>query len=162
MTPISDDKAGTRFIKFARLEEGPHRHPPFDDEEVRRLIRGIQKTLAEVEPATLEQWEDDFRRDNRPEREIATWLHIAAVYSYFTKPRGRARTLSPKEKADVFKICLTCSINGALELQAASDKFSRAQRRAEAITKLYFEKRLVSDDDLAVLQRYFNRLPYDP
>lgn len=154
-----DEKEGQRWVKLSQMEEGPLLHPPFEDKGVRRLLRRIRGTLAEVEPLTVEQWEDGFRRDHHPDREIVTWLHIAAVYRHFTERRTRSRP-SLKHKQEVFQICLWCSLNGPQELQATADLSTPSWRAAEAIIRYYFDKLpLVSEEDRATLQRYFHPTP---
>ena len=58
------------------FRKGPLIHPPFDA-EVRALLEEIRARLEPVFPMTLEEWEDGFRRDQTPEREIAIWVHIS-------------------------------------------------------------------------------------
>src|SRR5687768_10453326 len=48
------------------------RHPPMP--EMRENFAKIKASLDEVFPMSLEQWENGFRRDTNPEREIAFWL----------------------------------------------------------------------------------------
>ncbi|MCI0457464.1 MAG: hypothetical protein L0Z62_10885 [Gemmataceae bacterium] len=151
------DRAGKQWLRLSQLEEGPLRHPPFEDEGVRRLLRRIQEILAEVEPRTVAEWEDGFRRDCHPEREIATWLHIAAVYHYFMKSRPGLPDSSLEEKRAVFQVCLACSLNGPLELQATRDLPTPSEQGAHVIARYYFDTLpLVSDEDRATLQRYFH------
>ena len=171
MTPHSEDEdkkpaasgcGPQKWIKISQLEGGPLRHAPFEDEGVRRLLRQIQETLAEVEPRTVEQWEDGFRRDHHPDREIATWLHIAAVYHRFTKSGPGLPTLSLEDKREVFTVCLACSVNGPLELQTRADISTPSQRAGHTVARYYFDNLpLVSNEDLATLQRYFGSLSMD-
>jgi hypothetical protein len=77
----------------------PLRHPPFPA-EVRRQLERLRDGLAAVHPLTLEQWEDDFRRDANPAREIAVWLHVLECYEHFCGGRG----LSPQEKLDTLTV----------------------------------------------------------
>jgi hypothetical protein len=58
------------WISPEQFHPGEIRHPPFD-EDVRAYIRQIQEALTEQRPISFEEWEDGFRRDNHPEREIA-------------------------------------------------------------------------------------------
>jgi hypothetical protein len=67
-------------------------------------IAEIQRILAEVIPDPVEVWEDDFRRDAHPVREIERWLLMAKVYRHFME---RA-PLSLTQKKEVLAVLLTC------------------------------------------------------
>src|SRR5688500_15185081 len=62
--------------KAALGAKAPLRHPPFP-EEARAHLRRLRAVFHDVYPNTLGQWEDGFRRDADPDREIAIWLRIA-------------------------------------------------------------------------------------
>jgi hypothetical protein len=71
---------GTREVVWAlpqQLRPGNIKHPEFD-EGIREYIRQIQAAFAEQRPLSLEEWEEGFRRDAHPEREIA--LCPAAIF----------------------------------------------------------------------------------
>jgi hypothetical protein len=86
------------WISPEQLHPGQIHHPPFD-EDVRVYIRQIQEAFAEQRPMSFEEWEDGFRRDNHPEREIALWVHAANVYGTFT-----ANEVVAERRADVYRI----------------------------------------------------------
>jgi hypothetical protein len=86
------------WISPEQLHPGELRHPPFD-EDVRAYIRQIHEAFAEQRPLSFDEWEDGFRRDGHPEREIALWVHAANVYSAFT-----ASERSAERRADVYRI----------------------------------------------------------
>lgn len=90
-----------------RWLEGPLRQPPFP-EEIRAIFGNLQRTFREVYPISVEQWEDGFRRDEHPEREITIWLRMAGVFRHFTG--GRKMSLHKKE--GIFQTLLACSSNG--------------------------------------------------
>jgi hypothetical protein len=144
-------------IKLFNLAFGPALHPPFDDVGVRGLIRRIQQTFAEFENRPVRHWEEEFRRDHHPEREIAIWLHIAAVYEHFIQPRPLQERLCRECKHEIFRLCVACLLNGPRELQAASDLVTPHQLQSQAIADYYFAKpTLVSSEDLEILHRYFD------
>ena len=73
---------------------------------VRSFIeREIQKPLAEVWPKTLAQWEDNFRRDTKPEQEIGLWCRIAERFFEFSESEG----LNAAQRQECFAIMLHCS-----------------------------------------------------
>jgi len=71
------------WIDPTRLAPGQYKHQPFGP-EVRDLFARLKVALDEVYPRMIEEWEDGFRHDQNPEKEIAIWLHIAEVYQRCT------------------------------------------------------------------------------
>ena len=79
---------GRVWIKAAQTKNGEYRHAPFDD-SLRDFVKNeIQQPLAEVHPKTIAEWEDGFRRDAEPEREIAIWCRLAERLVEFSKSEG--------------------------------------------------------------------------
>ena len=75
---------GDVWVEAASLTPGEYKHPRLD-EQGKGLIREIKGALDEVHFMTEEEWEDGFRRDTHLDREMAIWLHIAAVYRQLTE-----------------------------------------------------------------------------
>jgi hypothetical protein len=71
-------------------------------------LRRIKAALDEVHSMTIEEWEDGFRRDRDAEREIASWLYIADIYSQMVAGNKLA---DRKEKLDILRIHLSCANN---------------------------------------------------
>jgi len=90
------------WIDPAALHAGPVRHGPFP-EEIRDYIRDIHAAFAEHRELSFEEWEDGFRRDANPEREIAIFSHAADVYRRFT-----ADEPSPERRHDVYRLLVAC------------------------------------------------------
>ncbi len=59
--------------------------------------------MTEQRPLSFEEWEDGFRRDANPEREIAMWLHAADVYTAFAGDEPAA-----DRRRDVYRCIVTC------------------------------------------------------
>jgi hypothetical protein len=93
---------GIVWILPDQLQESPIRHPPFD-EEMRSHIRDIQAAFAEHRELSVEQWEEGFRRDGNPAREIAGFSYAADVYRLFTKEEQDAT-----RRADVYRLLIAC------------------------------------------------------
>jgi hypothetical protein len=89
-----------------QLRQGEIKHPEFN-EGVRAYIRQIQDAFAEQRPLSFEEWEEGFRRDAHPEREIALWSHAADVYTAFTKEEPSA-----ERRRDVYRCIMTCLTTG--------------------------------------------------
>lgn len=90
------------WVSAGQLHAGEVRHPPFS-EDIRQYIRQIQSAFAEHRPLSFEEWEDGFRRDANPEREIAFWSHAADVYQEFA-----AEEESPDRRRDIYQVIVTC------------------------------------------------------
>jgi hypothetical protein len=90
------------WVSPEQLRPGEIRHPPFD-EEVRAYIRQIREAFAEQRPLSFEEWEDGFRRDGTPEREIAIWSHAADVYTAVTAAED-----APERRRDVYRVIVAC------------------------------------------------------
>ena len=85
-----------------QLQQGEIRHPPFD-EEIRSYIRDIQVAFAEHRDISFEEWEEGFRRDANPEREIAGFAYAADVYRLFT-----TKEESPERRREVYRLLIAC------------------------------------------------------
>jgi hypothetical protein len=85
-----------------QFRQGEIRHPVFI-EAVRDHIRRIQNVFAEHRSLSFEQWEDGFRRDARPEKQIAIWSHAADVYRAFAD-----NEISPEKRKEFYRVILAC------------------------------------------------------
>ena len=90
------------WISPDQLQQGKVKNPPFD-EEVRSLLEIIRETFHEHRPASLEEWEDGFRRDSNPEQEIAIWLHAASVYKVFAIESPAA-----EKRQEIYRVIVSC------------------------------------------------------
>lgn len=115
------------------IQKAEYRHPPFDD-EVRNLFGQIKESLDEVYPKTLEEWEDGFRRDMHPEREIAIWLHIASTYQRCTA--GRSYSLG--QRRDFFNVILACSCNPRKHVLKVARFSAISKQQAEAAMRFFY------------------------
>jgi hypothetical protein len=84
-----------------QLKPGPVRHEQLTPQQLQR-IRRLQTVFAEVDSSPLEKWENDFKRDDDPDREIAIWEAMASAYEIFCTNR----TTSIDAKKDVYTITL--------------------------------------------------------
>lgn len=98
-----DGIEGTVWVDVRELRPGQYQHPPFT-EEVRDILREIKEAVDEFYCLSMEQWEDGFRRDAHPEREIAAWYYLATLYRNLTS----SRELSLQQRRDYFKLLVTC------------------------------------------------------
>jgi hypothetical protein len=93
---------GLVWVSPDQLKPGDVKHPPFG-EEILAYLRQIQAAFAEQRPLSLEEWEDEFRRDANPEREIAIWSHAADVYTAFAGDEP-----SPERRRDIYRVIVAC------------------------------------------------------
>jgi hypothetical protein len=90
------------WVLPTQLRQGELQHPPFE-EGIRAYIRQIQAAFAEHRPLSFEEWEDGFRRDADPAREIAIWSHAAEVYQAFA-----GQEPSPARRKDMYRAIVAC------------------------------------------------------
>lgn len=97
-----DGIEGIVWVMPDQLSAGPLQHPPFS-EDIRVFVREIQNVFAEHRIMTVNEWEDGFRRDTNPEKEIALWSHAADVYREFADDES-----SPDRRLDVYRCIVAC------------------------------------------------------
>lgn len=117
-----------------KIQMGELKHPPFD-EDVRDLLRKIKKAFDEHQPMSLEQWEDGFRRDTHPEREIAIWLHAADIYTAFT-----AEETNAERRADVYRCVVACMTTGPDTVWQLLRPATLSRAEAEKVVNKFFSK----------------------
>jgi hypothetical protein len=99
---------GDVFVDSRQIQlGGPFRYPPFPP-AVLEVLRHIQVTFGEVQPRTLADWENGFRRDTNPDEEVRLWLFMAEVYRRWT----RGRRLSFVRKFELYLVVLHYVNNG--------------------------------------------------
>lgn len=115
-----------------QLREGPLRHPPFD-EEIRTYIRDIQAAFSEHRDLTVDEWEDGFRRDANPEREIAMFSYAADVYRIFTQnENGEAK------RAEIYKLLIACMTTAPASVWRVVKLQALDRERAEQIVRRFY------------------------
>jgi len=120
---------GDVWIDATTAGQAPLRHPPFP-EEIREHFRRFAALFHDVYPITPEQWEDGFRRDTNPEKEIAVWLRIADAFEHFTE----GRQLFQDQRKDIFDVLLSLATNGADHvLQTVSPRTLSRKRVKEMV-----------------------------
>jgi hypothetical protein len=120
---------GDVFVEAGTLETSPHRHPPFD-EKTRDFLRQLQEALAEVRPKTVEQWEDGFRRDAHPDREMRFWAGVAACYRHFIEGKVHGHAV----RQDIFRLVFVCLNTGPDAALATVNLAVLSRKRAGQIT----------------------------
>jgi hypothetical protein len=75
--------------------------------ELRSAIESLVRDLADVHPMTYLEWEEGFRTEPRPEREIARWLHLAEILNAMSL----AHAFDPPRRRECLNLLLAC-LNG--------------------------------------------------
>ncbi|MEM6473542.1 MAG: hypothetical protein AAF802_28540 [Planctomycetota bacterium] len=126
---------GVVWVLPDKLQQGSHQHGPFS-EEIRGYLRQIQAAFAEHRDLTLEEWEDGFRRDATPEREIALWSHAADIYEQFTDGESSA-----DRRADVYRCIVTCMTTGPDSVWDVLRPQTLERSFAEEVVNRFYGKR---------------------
>jgi len=108
-------------------------HPPFDD-ETKAVIAKIQSAVEEVFPMSVERWEDGFRRDEHPEREIVIWLRAAMLYQDMLENRD----FSLDERKDIFRVFTVCMNSSQEQVREVLDIKCISKELAEEIIENYY------------------------
>lgn len=125
---------GLVWVLPDQLEHGPIKHEPFD-EEIREYLRKIQTAFAEHSDLTIDEWEDGFRRDANPEREIALWSHAADIYVQFT-----ADDSSAGRRRDVYRCIVACMTASPDSVWSVMELQSLVRGEAERIVNRFYGK----------------------
>jgi hypothetical protein len=115
-----------------QLMQGEIKHPEFD-EEIRDYIRQIQAAFSEQRPLSFEEWEEGFRRDATPEREIAIWSHAADIYTAFT-----ANEPAAERRRDVYRCIVTCMATGPGTVWHVLRPEVLSREEADEVVKRFF------------------------
>lgn len=112
----TDNDPEPMYMEAADLKLGAVQHPALDA-ELRSEIAGLAAELDDVYSQSAADWEDGFRRDHDPEREIAGWLHLAAILKAMTSRHGYDQA----QRKECFRILLACSTGSRATVKERSD-----------------------------------------
>jgi hypothetical protein len=79
-------------------------HYEFSLAQKERLEK-IRLAVADAFPISQDDWEDGFRKDAAPEREIALWEHVAKFYAHF----AGGRIPSPDARKELLGFLFACA-----------------------------------------------------
>jgi hypothetical protein len=131
------DSNKTVWVNPNQLKPGNIKHEQLTDAQIAR-IRKVQSVFAEVDPSSLDEWIDNFKRDAHPDRELFVWEKMANAYSRYVT----GKDLSLEAKKDVFQVVLLRS--GAAEdevithmnLQILTEKDAREIMKFYEVVKI--------------------------
>jgi hypothetical protein len=113
---------------------GPAQAGELSAQQVAR-ITALQQQFAEVDPSSLEQWLDNFKRDRDPDRELAIWERIALVYTNVIA----GRSVSAEYKQEVFKLLVGCSMMPRKDVLNNASFTILSDKDARAIMNLFYQ-----------------------
>lgn len=125
---------GLVWVLPDQLQQGAIQHKPFN-QELRDYLRHIQTTFAEHRDLTLDEWEDGFRRDANPQREIALWSHAADVYAQFTVEEPSA-----DRRVDVYRCIVACMTTGPDSVWSVLEPHALDRTEAKRVVDRFYGK----------------------
>ncbi len=113
------------------LNNTPYRHPKFEG-EICKLIGSLSMSFAEVYEHSYDFWEDGFRKDTNPLKEIHIWMVVAQVYHNFAEGRSLAY------RKELFQLVLRCTLSSKVNLPIVFDRNLLSAGEVEAIANAYY------------------------
>jgi hypothetical protein len=113
VSSIEPEIKDSGWIDPNKIEKGPVMRDELTKEQLEK-IDILLETFKEVDPTPKEQWIEDFKRDQNPDREIEIWLMMATAYNSFVKEKKP----DLDTKKEVFQVVLLRS--GASEEETLS------------------------------------------
>lgn len=113
-TNNNSEHSNVQTIKAGDLTLGPIVHDTLSADQIEK-IKTIQAAFAEVNPSSLEETITDFKRDQHPDGEIASWLAMANAYEQFTSKHAGAPL---DKKKEAYKLILLRSMENETDAKA--------------------------------------------
>jgi len=117
-----------------QLQENDYQHEPFTGER-KKNVEYINNSLSEVNTNTYLEWEDGFRRDQNPDKEIEIWKYIISIYARYSSIQH-----SQAQNKDVYLIAVTCSYSNQNVVLNQLTLQSLDAVKAEEIISAYYKK----------------------
>jgi len=102
---------------------------------IRAYIRQIQETFAEHRSLSFDEWEDGFRRDANPEREVAIWSNAADFYTAFAGSEPSA-----ERRRDIYRCVVACLTSGPAGVWNVLQPEVLSRAEAEQVVDRFFGK----------------------
>lgn len=117
-------------FRLGDLEKNEIVHDALSDEQVKR-ITGFKEILGDVDPISLEETIENFRRDVHPDREIGIMEGIATVFQTVDQQKANR---SPEERTELYNLILFRSMMSKEEvLESLQLKYFSAEQASEII-----------------------------
>lgn len=127
------DQSATKEVSDGELIAGPVRHDSLSTYQMEK-IKKIHSTFAEVDPLSLEETIEDFKRDKHPDNEIAVWLAMASTYEKFF---SKNPSTDLAKKLEVYKVILTRSMENEAETKAKTEVKILTDKEVDEILSYY-------------------------
>jgi hypothetical protein len=127
--------AGEAWLGPSEYDRWVYMHPPFSESYHKNYFRRFAEVFHDVHPLTPEEWDDSFRRDMHPDREIACWFRMADVFERFTRD-GRQRTF--EQRRDIFRVILAAANNGPEYVRYTTSPVTLSAKRVREIVAYMF------------------------
>lgn len=124
---------GLFWVDPAQMKQEKYQHQELG-EAARDSLRILESALREVHPLSVEQWEDHFRRDAHPQREIASWRRIVDAYGR----ESASPSLNLNQKRDIFQLIVACANGDRAHALGTVTLNALAKTTAGQIVERYF------------------------
>lgn len=108
------------------------KHPPFEG-KLRDDIIFIQKICSDFYGDSYKFWEDGFRKDQTPEKEIAIWMNIAKTFKKFGKIKSKIT------RKEVFRLLSTCCNSDPALLEMVFESTVLSEKAVRLISTYYYK-----------------------
>jgi hypothetical protein len=122
------------YADASELKLGSVQHSTLP-EELRADIERLAAELADVYPQSAAAWGDGFRRDRDPERELAGWLHLAAIL----KVMATRHEYDLHRRKECFRVLVACFTGARATVKERSDPKLLPSSEVEQTIKYFFE-----------------------
>ena len=140
-TKVEPEKAAVERMNVGEITQGPIVLENLSSAQLEKIMK-IQRVFAEVNPSTLEETIDDFKKDQNPDNEIAIWLAMANAYEKFT---SKNKTLDMNKKEEAYKLILMRSMENEADAKAETNlKFLTDKEVAEIFSYYALEARPIT------------------
>lgn len=131
----AEGDAEPMYADASALKLGSVQHHAELPSEIRSDIAQLAADLEDVHPQSVADWEDGFRRDRDPARELAGWLHLAAILKVMTT---RHRYDLPRRK-ECFRVLVACFTGDRATVKERSDPKLLPVSEVDQTIKYFFE-----------------------
>ena len=122
------------YADSAALRIGEYQHDALSDGAV-EAIREFMLEFTDVCSRSYDQWEDGFRRDRNPDREVAGWLHLSRILRVMS---DRYRYNLP-QRDECFRILVACYTGGRDTVRDRSDPILLPVAQVEEMARFFYE-----------------------
>ena len=100
-------RKGNFWVDASQQTPSPAKHFVFGP-EYKQVFEFLCKALSDVYPQSVEEWEDAFRGEANPKKEVQAWVSIANSFLHFKEELD----LSPEERQEAFTVISLAYNNG--------------------------------------------------